>query len=213
MWILIVLGSLAVLIVFTLSLPVDLRVHVDVSGRPKFRMRLSWLFGLVSKEIAKKKEKPKDKKKVAKGERVFKDGVLSARTVIKILRARGLLRQIKLLLKGILRLPRIKDLVADLKVGLGDPADTGLLFAIIGPTTSFLGSYFPNRIKVQPSFADEAVLEGSLHGALRLKPIQFIPPMLRFILSLPTIRVVKILVVTKWKRKKSKSANPKQSGG
>jgi len=208
LWIIAALASLAVLIVFTLSLPLDLRAHVDVYGRPKFRMRLAWLFGLVSKEIAKKEKKPKDKKKAAKGERKCRDRGPRAKTILEILRARGLLRQIKLLLKGILRLPRIEDLVADLKVGLGDPADTGLLFAIIGPTTSFLGSYFPNRIKVQPSFADEAVLEGSLHGALRLRPIQFIPPLLRFVFSLPTIRVAKILVVTKWKRKKSKSATP-----
>ncbi len=210
MWIIIALASLVALIVLTLSLPLDLRVYIDVYGRPKFRMRLSWLLGLVSKEIAGKKKKPKDKKEVDKDERVFKDGRLRVRTILEILRVRGLLKQIKILLKDIFRLPKIRDFVADLKVGLGDPADTGLLLAIIGPTTYFLDSYFPSRIKVQPSFSDEAVLEGSLHGALRLKPIQFIPPLSRFIFSLPTMRVLKILVVTKWKRKKSKSAVPKQ---
>jgi hypothetical protein len=207
LWIIAALASLTVLIVFTLSLPLDLIVHVDIYGRPKLRMRLSWLFGLVSKEIAKKEKKLKDKKKVATGERNFRDRGPKAGTILEILRARGILRRIKLLLKGILRLLRIENLVADIKVGLGDPADTGLLFAIIGATTYFLGSYFPNRIKVQPSFADEAVLEGSLYGTLRLRPIQLIPPLLRFAFSLPTIRVAKILVVTKWKRKKSKSVN------
>ncbi|MFC1971532.1 hypothetical protein ACFLV0_06380 [Chloroflexota bacterium] len=64
--------------------------------------------------------------------------------------------------------------------------------------TSFLGSSFRNEIKVQPSFADEAILEGSLYGALRLRPFQVINPLLRFIFSLPTLRVAKILVVTKW---------------
>ncbi len=202
MWIIAALASLAVLIVFALSLPLDLRAHVDVYGRPKFRMRLSWLFGLVSKEIAKKEKKPEDKKKTVRGKRMPRKRGTGAITILEILRARGLLGQIKLLLKGILRLPRIKDLAADLKVGLGDPADTGLLFALIGPATFFVGSSFPNQIKVQPSFADEAVLEGSLHGTLRLRPIQLIPPLLRFVFSLPTIRVAKILVVTKWRRKK-----------
>ncbi len=202
MWVIAALISLAVLIVIALLVPLDVKLHIDVYGRPKFRMRLAWLFGLVSKEIAKKEKKPEDKRKTDRGERKPRKRGPAARTILEILRARGLPGQIKLLLKGILRLPRIKDLAADLKVGLGDPADTGLLFALIGPATFFVGSSFPNQIKVQPSFADEAVLEGSLHGTLRLRPIQLIPPLLRFVFSLPAIRVAKILVVTKWRRKK-----------
>ena len=202
MWAILILASLLVLIVFAFSVPLDVSACVDVYGRPKFRMRLAWLFGLVSKEITKKEKKPEYKKEAGNGKRKPRKRGPGAKTILKILRARGLLGQIKLLLKGILRLPRIKDLEADLKVGLGDPADTGLLFALIGPATFFVGSSFPNQIKVQPSFADEAVLEGSLHGTLRLRPIQLIPPLLRFVFSLPTIRVAKILVVTKWRRKK-----------
>ncbi len=202
MWAILILASLLVLVVFVFSVPLDVVLRVDVYGRPKFRMRLTWLFGLVSKEITKEEKQPEYKKEADNGKGKPRKRGPGAKTILKILRARGLLGQSKLLLKGILRPPRIKDLAADLKVGLGDPADTGLLFAIIGPTISFLGSYFPNRIKVQPSFADEAVLEGSLHGALRLRPIQFIPPLLRFVFSLPTIRVAKILVVAKWRRKK-----------
>ncbi len=202
MWAILIIASLLVLVVFAFSVPLDVVLRIDVYGSPKFRMRLTWLFGLVSKEITKEEKKPEYKKKAGNGKGKPRKRGSGAKTILEILRARGLLGQIKLLLKGILRLPRIKDLAADLKVGLGDPADTGLLFAIIGPTISFLGSYFPNRIKVQPSFADEPVLEGSLHGALRLRPIQFIPPLLRFVFSLPTIRVVKILAVAKWRRKK-----------
>ncbi|MFC1995034.1 DUF2953 domain-containing protein [Chloroflexota bacterium] len=201
MWIIAALAGLAVLIIFALSVPLDLELRIDVYDRPKFRMRLSWFFGLVSKEIAKKEKKPKEKKAI-KGKHKPRKREPGARTMLEILRTKGLVGQIKLLLKGILRIPRIEDLAADLKVGLGDPADTGLLFALIGPTTSFLGSSFLNKIKVQPSFADEAILEGSLHGVLRLWPIQTVTPLLRFIFSLPTLRVAKILVVTKWKRKK-----------
>ena len=197
MWAILILASLLVLIIFAFSVPLDVVLRVDVYGRPKFRMRLAWLFGLVSKEITKKDKKPEYKKGADNGKRKPRKRGPGAQTILKILRARGLLGQIKLLLKSILRLLRIKDLAADLKVGLGDPADTGLLFALIGPATFFIGSPFPNQINVQPSFTDEAVLEGSLHGALRLWPIQLIPPLLRFVFSLSTIRVVKILAVAK----------------
>ena len=159
-------------------------------------MRLAWLFGLVSKEIAKKE------KKAVEGKREPGEGRVGARTILEILRTKGLLGQIKRLLIGIFRIPRIKAFLADFRVGLGDPADTGLLFALIGPVAFFLGSSFPNQIKVRPSFSDEAVLEGSLYGVLRLRPIQLVPPLLRFVFSLPTIRVAKIAVVAKWRKKK-----------
>ncbi len=202
MWIIATLAGLAVLIVFALSIPLDLELYLDVSGRPILKMRLAWLFGLVRKEIAKKEKKPEDKEKASKAKRKPGKKRPGARTILEILRVRGLLRQIRILLKDIVRLPRIRDLGADLRVGLGDPADTGLLFALVGPVTSYLGSSFPDEIKVQPSFADEAVLEGSLHGVLRLRPILIVVPLLRFIFSVPAVRVAKILVVTKWLRKK-----------
>ena len=54
MWIIATLAGLAVLIVFALSIPLDLELYLDVSGRPILKMRLAWFFGLVRKEIAKK---------------------------------------------------------------------------------------------------------------------------------------------------------------
>jgi len=163
-------------------------------------MRLVWLFGLVSKEITKAKKKPEEKERVAKGKR--KPRKIQARTIFKILRTKGLLKQLKRLLRDVLRHLKIRDLRVDFRVGLDDPADTGLLFALIGPATFFLGSSRVHEIKVQPSFEDEAVFEGYLSGALKLVPIQLVIPFLKFTFSLATLRVVKILVVTKWKRKK-----------
>lgn len=206
MWAIVILASLAVLIILVLSVPLDVVFHVDVYDRPKLRMSLAWLFGLVSKEITggkqkSKEEKDKEKEAVKEKPKSRKKGP-GARTITEILRTRGLVGQIRRLLTGILRNPGLKDFMADFRVGLGDPADTGLLFAVIGTAPLFLGSRFRNKVKVRPSFEDEAVLEGSLNGTLRLRPIQLFPPVLRFVFSLPTVRMVKILVLSKWKRKK-----------
>jgi hypothetical protein len=165
-------------------------------------MRLVWFFSLVSKEITKGKKKPEEKRKVAEGKPKPRKKKIKARTIFKILRIRGLLRQLKRLLQDILRCLKIRDLRVNFRVGLDDPADTGLLFALIGPATFFLGSSRVHEINVQPSFKDEFILEGYLHGAVRLVPIQLVIPFLRFVFSLATLRVVKILVLTKWKRKK-----------
>lgn len=165
-------------------------------------MKLIWFFGLVSKKITKRRKKPKEEKRIAEGKRKPKKRKIKARTIFKILRTRGLLGQIKRLLRDILKCLKIRDLRANFRVGLDDPADTGLLLALIGPAIFFLGSSRVHEIRVQPSFEDEAVFEGYLRGAVRLVPIQLVMPLLRFVFSLATLRVVKILVLTKWKRKK-----------
>ena len=194
MWVVATLASLAVVIVVVLCIPLDAVLHIDIHGRPKFQIRLAWLFGLVSKEITRaKKKKPKEKKR---------KGRIKARTIFKILRTRGLLGQLRRLLWDIFRQLHIRDLRVNFRVGLDDPADTALLFALIGPATFFLGSSRVHEIRIEPSFEDEVVFEGYLHGAVRLVPIQLATPILRFVFSLATIRAVKVLVLTKWKRKK-----------
>jgi hypothetical protein len=175
--------------------------QVSVPGRPRFRMKLLWLFGLVSKEITQKK-KPKEKKKVIEKELKPKEGKRKIGVIIGILRTKGLLKQLKVFLSDIFGSLKIRDLLVDFRVGLGNPADTGLLFALIGPTAFWLSSSLPLQIRVQPSFADEATFEGYSRGAVRLRPIQLVMPFLRLIFSLATVRMVKKLVLTKWKGKK-----------
>ncbi len=202
MWVVVSLASLAVLIGLVLAVPLDMVLHVGVHGRPKFRMRLTWLFGLVSKEITKGKKKPEEIERVAEGKRKPRKRRVRAGTILEILRTKGMLRQVMRLLRSILSRLKIRDLVVDFRVGLENPADTGLLFAVIGPATLFIGYSRAHEIRVQPSFAGEAVCEGYLSGTVKLLPIQLVPPFLRFICSLATIKVVKKLVLTKWKRKK-----------
>jgi hypothetical protein len=200
LWAVAALASLAALFILVLSVPLDLGLHVDIHGKPKLRMMLVWLFGLVSKEIEGKKKKSEEKKRAVEGKRRRREKKRRDIGVIfRVLRTKGLLSQVKRLLTDILRRPRIRKLEADLRIGLDNPADTGFLFALIGPATLFLSSSSPHRIMVQPSF-DEAVFEGYLYGMIRLQPVQLIPPFLRLLFSLATIRVLKMLVTTKWKR-------------
>ena len=194
MWVIATLAGLAGLIIFVLCVPLDAVLSMDASGRPKFRLRLVWLFGLISKEVSREKKKPEEKRKKKRG--------IGFRNTLKILRTRGLPGQLKDLVRSLLGQLKIKELAANLKLGLHNPADTGLLFALIGSTTSFLSLPSQYQIRVQPSFYDETVFEGHLHGVLRLRPIKLVGPFMRLVFSLAALRVVKILVLSKWKRKK-----------
>ncbi len=193
MWVIATLAGLAGLIIFVLCVPLDAAFSMDASGRPKFRLRLVWLFGLISKEVSREKKKPEEKLK--------KKRRIGFRNILKILRTRGLPGQLKDLVKDILSQPKIKDLVANFKIGLDNPADTGLLFALIGATTPFLRLPSQYQITVQPSF-DKAVFEGFSYGHVRLRPIRLVGPFIRFVFSLAALRVVKLLVLSKWKKKK-----------
>ena len=190
MWVGITLATIAVLFILVLCIPLDIAFHIDVYGRPSFRIRLIWLFGLVSKELGKGKRKPEKKRKI------------TAKTLFEILQVEGLVKKLCDLGKDILSRVRVRELRANFKLGLDDPADTALLFGPIYTATLFLGSFCPHEIAVQPSFNGEAVCEGYLYGAVRLRPIQVVTPLTKFAFSLATVRAVKILVRSKWKRKK-----------
>jgi len=199
LWVIIALAGLFALFLLVLSIPLDLAFRLDVYGRPRFSLRLVWLFGLVSKELGRRKKKAKPKK--AKPEKA-KEKKGGARKALKILRTKGLLRQIKVLVTDVLSRLKIRDLSIDFRVGLDNPADTGLLFATIGPSLIFLSPSVRRSISIKPSFEVEAVLEGYAQAAVRLRPIRLLVPLLRFVFSLAFLRVIKTVVLAKWKRKK-----------
>jgi hypothetical protein len=199
LWVAITLASLAILIILALYIPLDGVGRVDVYGRPMFRMKLVWLFGLVSKEIREGEKKTEERRKAPEG-KPKRAKWLKGKDLFKTLRTKGLLRQLITLLKDIFACFSIRKLEANFTVGFDDPADTGFLFDFIGPALLFLRPHPPHQIQVRPSF--DAVCEGFLSGTVRLQPIQLVLPLLRFTFSIPTIRAIKTLVSTKWKRRK-----------
>jgi len=165
-------------------------------------MRLAWLFGLVTKELRREKKKPEEEKEAVERKRKPRDRRADARVIFEVLRTEGLFGGLSRLLRSILSRIRIRELGANLRVGLDNPADTGLLFAFIAPANLLLSYASPNEIRLQASFGDEAVVEGYLYGTARLQPIQLVAPLMGFAFSLPTIRAVKTLILTRWKGKK-----------
>jgi hypothetical protein len=170
--------------------------RTNTDARPKFSIRLVWLFGLVSYELIQGKKRPEEKRTIEhKGKR--RDWIEWIRVTSEVLRTKGLLRQLGNLAKRIRRRIKIKELVANFKIDLDNPADTGLLFAFISPVNLLLSYFSPHQVRIEPSFAGEAIIEGHLYGTIRLRPIQLAAPLLGFAFSLPTLRAVKKLVLSK----------------
>lgn len=200
MWIFIVLAGLAVLLVLLLSVPLDIILQADVHDRPKVRLSFTWLFGLVKREITKKKEKPSKEKDAAEPKKKHRRGDI--KLVLRVLKTKGVLRLLKGLLKDLFSCFNLRNLVAEFRIGLGDPATTGLLFVFIGPVIAFLRPPRVNRIVLEPSFDADVVFQGYSKGTVSLQPIRLVPPVIKAAFSLTTIRVARILISDRWKKRK-----------
>ena len=193
MWVIATLAGLAGFVILALCVPLDAALNIESPGRPRFRLKLVWLFGLVSKEIRREK-KPEEKPEKKKGP--------DFSTILKFLRTRGLLRKIAVLVRDILGQFKIRELALNCRLGLNDPADTGLIFALIEATTPFINHPAKYQLRVQPIFSDEIFLNGHLHGVVSVRPIGLVWPLLKFTFSPAMFGVVNKVVLSRWKRKK-----------
>jgi Protein of unknown function (DUF2953) len=193
--------GLAVLILLVFCIPLEVTFRIQMAGRPEVEVRVLWGFGLVRKELATKKKPPEKQSRAnAKPKPRKREGRTD--TMLQILRSKGMLSQLQRMVIDTLRCLRLKELNADIRIGLDDPADTGLLFALIGPAAVFVRSIWHHQIRFMPSFEDEATLEGHAHGTVTVQPIRLIPPFVRFVFSSPTFNVLKVLILNLWKRQK-----------
>ncbi|MFC2017985.1 DUF2953 domain-containing protein [Chloroflexota bacterium] len=188
MWIVAVLLGIFLFFVLLLAIPLDLAFHIEKEEAFRSRIRVKWLFGLIGKNVVggkKKPDKAKEKKKEKK-ERKLK-------SLLEMWKARGFLPKVLRFIKDVFRLLNIRELKLYLRVGLDDPADTGMLFAVAGSATLFLRRYPSLDIQIEPDFEREN-LRGHLQGELRLIPIKFIRPVVRLVFSITTLRAIKIMI-------------------
>jgi hypothetical protein len=196
LWVIVALVSLIVLIILILCIPLDLVFQVNTSKSPVFRIRLLWLFGLIDTDLKKaKEEEPEKKDEISRVEPKPRRRI-SASTVYQILRTRGLFTHLRRLVINLFRSLKIKELAANIKLGLENPADTALLFALLGPLY-FLLNKLPYKINVLPSFEGDIALEAYLHSVIRLWPVLVILALLRFVFSAPALRISKTLLLKK----------------
>lgn len=101
-------------------------------------------------------------------------------------------RHIIKFIKRILKTTHAKNLYLRCRIGLGDPADTGILWAVMGPLSDFLKNLQIIRIELEPEFINDGI-EIESHGHFHLIPLQFIALTIAFILSPTTLRAWKTL--------------------
>jgi len=185
-----IIAGIILFIILMLSIPVDMAFALEAHEDVKATMRVGWLFGLVWKDIRRRRKKKPEKKK----ER-------SMKPLLSLLRTKGLPRRLLKLARQLLSCLKVRQLDADFRVGLDDPVDTGMMCSVLWPALVPLSWFGPMRFRMEPAF-NEPAFEGSLHGRIRLFPIQMVETLLCFALSPTGLRTLKLMVTSRWKKKR-----------
>jgi len=199
LWIaIIVIGSLIILFLVLLSLPLDVVARLEVADRLEFKAGFRWCFGLVHKDFERKKPAEETKKEKKKW---WRRRPPDLRRFTGVLRNGGFLRSLRLFVIGCLRQLHFRELQAHFRVGLGDPFETGMMFAFLAPAVLALDNIPSERVQLRPSFSLDGIY-GEASGQVRVFPVRLIPPLLRFVFNLSTLKALKAMAAGRWKKKK-----------
>jgi hypothetical protein len=180
-------GALAFLCVIAL-LAIPVEIAFSVQRREMFNKTISigWLFGVVRATLPMNGTKPSSDRRKKKKKNGGKD---RGRRAIAIARNTSFRQRLLKLFKDILGATRVSGLTLRARLGLDDPADTGMLWGFVGPLASLLASIRSAAIRIEPEFMCET-FELDSEGKVRIIPIQYIFIMVGFILSPVTIRMM-----------------------
>jgi hypothetical protein len=184
------------LIVFLLAIPVTLTYRLYWKQTLSATIRLRWAFGLVRADVSPNNATAKADKSDAAGKKTERPDKSQARKAnfIAAIRQPSFRRRILRFLSDAWRAIHKKNVRLLIRMGLGDPADTGQLWAVCGPISAMLAPLRDIRIAIEPDFLD-ATFEVDSSGTIRLIPLQFVilafgllfsPPMWRGIMLMRT---------------------------
>lgn len=189
-------GLVIFLLTLGVLLAIPLTVQFELSWRKvlKGRITLLWLFGLVRIQFSPSSNKPPS----SSGEnwkKSFKQPKRTADHKMHLyagIQQKAFRRRIIRYLQDCWHAIHKRDLTLHGRVGLGDPADTGQLWAVMGPIVAIMDNVQSASIHIEPEFID-TTLELDSNGDIRLIPLQLIYLTLGLFLSPSVWHGVKLM--------------------
>jgi len=179
---------LAILIVLLglLAIPVGLDYQVNWRGKLQGEIDLSWLFGLLHVRIPMETttSPSSDQQTHAKPKRRHKPKSRRRAKPLAAWRLRPFRRRLLRFVRDLWRAIHKRDLRVQLRIGLGDPADTGQLWALMGPLSAVLTQSESVAFELEPDFMDSS-LDFASSGRIRIIPLQLLGLTLALLLSPP----------------------------
>jgi hypothetical protein len=182
----------AVLLATALLLAVPVHVAFQLKGIEAFSglITIRWLFGLVRfrAPYPSVTKSPQPETAANAGKVQAKPNKRNARAnVVAVLRQAAFRRRALRLVKDLVRAAHPQQLRLRMRLGLGDPADTGRLWAFMGPLSALAQNLHNAQVQIEPEFID-TVFEIEARGRLRLVPLQVLGVLISFALSPASIR-------------------------
>jgi hypothetical protein len=195
--VLVVAGLLGLLLLL-LAVPVDVEFRLEGIEPFTGHVGVRWLFGLVRFRIPVPRV---GEPRPGAGSR-RKGAVVRARpeasgrrrNVLAALRQGAFRRRVHRLAGDLLRAVHLRRLRLLMRLGLGDPADTGRLWALVGPLNA-VAQLRGAELRIEPDFL-EPVLEFRADGRVLLFPLRFLILAVAFALSPATIRAWRTTMVS-----------------
>ena len=163
---------LLVAVIALLAMPVTLSFRLAWPDVADNDVRLGWAFGLVRVNFPTTPAGP-DR---PSGQQPMDRQAPSSRRKVNVwaaIRQSGFRRRVGRFMGDLWRAVHKRDVRLRVRIGLGDPADTGQLWGAIGPVSGVLGNFRDIAIFIEPEFQEETLaLAGS--GRIRIVPLQLL---------------------------------------
>lgn len=192
MGVVLVVAGLLGLVLLLLAVPVGVEFRLEGIEPFTGEVGVRWLFGLVRFRIPVPRvgPRPEATPRAARA-RARPKARGRHRNVLAALRQAAFRRRVYRLVRDLVRAVHLRRLRLLMRLGLGDPADTGRLWAVVGPLNA-VARLRNADVRIEPEFVDP-VLEFQADGRLLLVPLRFLILAIAFALSPPTIRAWRTL--------------------
>ena len=192
-----VITALFGLLAFVLCVPVAVAFRVRGIEPLDGTVAIRWMFGLVRTEarLFQARAPAPRKQRLACAARPADRRRGSGRggaKVLAVLRQPALRHRIGRLLRDLVRAAHPRQIGLRLRLGLGDPADTGRLWALLWPLDMWFRQSGHAQVRIEPEFM-EAALDFEAHGQVQVVPIQLLALAIAFALSPATLRAWRLL--------------------
>lgn len=178
-------GVLLFLLLFIALLAIPVTLSYQVSWQRAFQgsMKLHWLFGLVHIKVpfAASKTSAAETGKITQKQHKRKPTAKKSNPMAAV-RQKSFRQRIFKFIRDFWRAIDKHNVKLRIRIGLGDPADTGQLWAVVGPVSGLLATVQGAAIEIEPEFI-EPVFELESSGNIRVIPLQMIYLTIGVILS------------------------------
>jgi Protein of unknown function (DUF2953) len=187
MAVLLVLGVLLGLLLVLMLLPVEVAFRVDSVQPVQAQVRVRALLGLVrAEQCFPRAQAPRPAPAAVRPPTPARPR-RSPAPLLAMLREAAFRRRTFRFVDDLLTATHLRRFVLHARLGLGDPAQTGCLWALLGPLSAWARARQAADVRIDPDFVD-AVFELQTEGRMRVVPLQVLMLTLGFLLSPPSIQ-------------------------